>query len=137
MSAALFRPFSFKSLHLKNRIVMAPLTRAFSPDGVVTDDMAAYYRRRAEGEVGLIITEGTGVARPAALNHKDNGGKCTGIFRSNFVLMPSRVAPRLSPLPIFSLRDNEITTRTEVGRSDSEDDLGTQLGASCLNLQEN
>jgi 2,4-dienoyl-CoA reductase-like NADH-dependent reductase (Old Yellow Enzyme family) len=67
----LFRPFSFKSLHLKNRIVMAPLTRAFSPDGVVTDDMAAYYRRRAEGEVGLIITEGTGVARPASLNHKD------------------------------------------------------------------
>lgn len=71
MSAALFQPFSLKTLHLKNRVVMAPLTRAFSPDGVVTDDVAAYYRRRAEGEVGFIITEGTGVDRPASLNHKD------------------------------------------------------------------
>ncbi len=51
MSAALFQPFSFKGLHLKNRVVIAPLTRAFSPGGVVTDGVAAYYRRRAEGEV--------------------------------------------------------------------------------------
>ncbi len=65
---ALFRPFDFKSLKLPNRVVMAPMTRAFSPGGVATDAVAAYYRRRAENEVGLIITEGTGVARPASLN---------------------------------------------------------------------
>jgi len=65
---ALFRPFSCKSLHLKNRIVMAPMTRSFSPGGVPTSEVAAYYRRRAEAEVGLILSEGTGVARPAALN---------------------------------------------------------------------
>ena len=65
---ALFKPFAFKSLKLPNRVVMAPMTRSFSPGGVATDDVAAYYRRRAENQVGLIITEGTGVARPASLN---------------------------------------------------------------------
>ena len=63
----LFSPFSFKSLNLKNRIVMAPMTRSFSPGGVPTDDVAAYYRRRAENDVGLILSEGTGVDRPASL----------------------------------------------------------------------
>lgn len=48
---------------------MAPMTRSFSPGGIPTDDVAAYYRRRAEGGVGLIVTEGTVVERPAARNH--------------------------------------------------------------------
>ena len=65
---ALFTPFSFKGLTLKNRIVMAPMTRSFSPGGVATADVAAYYRRRAEGQVGLIVSEGTGVRRAASLN---------------------------------------------------------------------
>jgi len=65
---ALFTPFSFKGLHLKNRVVMAPMTRSHSPGGVATKEVAAYYRRRAEAEVGFIITEGTGVRRPASLN---------------------------------------------------------------------
>lgn len=65
---SLFKPFEFKSLKMPNRVVMAPMTRSFSPGGVATDDVAAYYRRRAENQVGLIITEGTGVARDASLN---------------------------------------------------------------------
>jgi 2,4-dienoyl-CoA reductase-like NADH-dependent reductase (Old Yellow Enzyme family) len=65
---ALFRPFTIKTLTLPNRIVMAPMTRSFSPGGIPTDDVAAYYRRRAEGGVGLIVTEGTVVERPAARN---------------------------------------------------------------------
>lgn len=64
----LFKPFSLKSLELKNRIVMAPMTRSFSPGHVPGADVAAYYRRRAEGDVGLIVSEGVGVARPASLN---------------------------------------------------------------------
>ena len=36
-SASLFQPFTCKSLHLPNRIVMAPMTRSFSPGGVPTD----------------------------------------------------------------------------------------------------
>lgn len=64
----LFQPFKLKSLELKNRIVMAPMTRSFSPGGVPTPDVAEYYVRRAEGEVGLIITEGTVINRPASSN---------------------------------------------------------------------
>ncbi|RZM27029.1 MAG: NADH:flavin oxidoreductase, partial [Pedobacter sp.] len=64
----LFRPFSLKSLHIKNRIVMAPMTRSFSPNGVPTADVAAYYRKRAEGEVGLILSEGTVIERVSSSN---------------------------------------------------------------------
>ncbi len=63
---SIFRPFSLKSLNIKNRIVMAPMTRAFSPDGIPTDDVAAYYEKRAAAEVGLILSEGTVINRPAA-----------------------------------------------------------------------
>lgn len=45
---------------------MAPMTRRFSPDGIPNAQVASYYRRRAEGGVGLIITEGTTIGRPAA-----------------------------------------------------------------------
>ncbi len=65
---SLFQPFTFKGLTLPNRVVMAPMTRSKSPGGVPTADVAAYYARRAGADVGLIITEGTGVARPVALN---------------------------------------------------------------------
>ncbi|WP_293749632.1 NADH:flavin oxidoreductase [uncultured Paraglaciecola sp.] len=63
---SLFKPFNLKSLSLKNRIAMAPMTRSFSPDGVPTEDVASYYRRRAEGGTGLIITEGTTIDDPVA-----------------------------------------------------------------------
>jgi 2,4-dienoyl-CoA reductase-like NADH-dependent reductase (Old Yellow Enzyme family) len=65
-SSPLFRPFSYKSLSLPNRVVMAPMTRGKSPNGVPGEDVAAYYRRRAAGGVGLIITEGTTIDRPGA-----------------------------------------------------------------------
>lgn len=66
--SSLFQPFEHKSLRLTNRIVMAPMTRCFSPNGIPTADVAAYYARRAMGEVGLIVTEGTVVERPASKN---------------------------------------------------------------------
>ena len=64
----LFRPFRIKSLELRNRVVMAPMTRSFSPNGVPGENVAAYYRRRAEGGVGLILSEGTVIDRPASRN---------------------------------------------------------------------
>jgi 2,4-dienoyl-CoA reductase-like NADH-dependent reductase (Old Yellow Enzyme family) len=67
----LFRPLAFKRLVLPNRIVMAPMTRSMSPGGVPGADVAAYYRRRAEGDVGLIITEGTYISHPGAGFHPD------------------------------------------------------------------
>ena len=65
---ALFQPFAFKGLTLPNRIVMAPMTRGMSPGGVATPEVAAYYARRAAAEVGLIVSEGTGVERTVSLN---------------------------------------------------------------------
>ncbi len=73
----LFQPFTLKALSLANRVVMAPMTRGFSPGGIPGPDVAAYYRRRAEGGVGLIITEGTYIA------HSSSG--------------PSTTYPRLAP----------------------------------------
>ncbi|MGH9737946.1 MAG: NADH:flavin oxidoreductase [Candidatus Acidiferrales bacterium] len=67
-AAALFTPFTLNGVTLSNRIVMAPMTRNFSPRGVPSPDVAGYYRRRAEGGAGLIITEGTSPNHPEAAN---------------------------------------------------------------------
>lgn len=56
----LFSPITLGPLTLRNRIAMAPLTRQMAEaDGTPTDEMVAYYARRARGGLGLIITEGT------------------------------------------------------------------------------
>ncbi|NKI18191.1 NADH:flavin oxidoreductase [Spongiibacter sp. KMU-166] len=68
---AFFQTFQCKSLTLRNRFAMAPMTRSGSPGGVVSDTMRDYYQRRAAGGVGLIISEGTGINRPGALNDKN------------------------------------------------------------------
>lgn len=70
-TSALFEPFEGGGLTLTNRVVMAPMTRVHSPGGVPGPEVAAYYRRRAEGGVGLIITEGTAIDHPAAVSHQD------------------------------------------------------------------
>ncbi len=63
--APLFTPYRLGSAHLPNRFVMAPMTRQFSPGGVPTAEVAAYYARRA-AHVGLLITEGTYVGHLSA-----------------------------------------------------------------------
>jgi 2,4-dienoyl-CoA reductase-like NADH-dependent reductase (Old Yellow Enzyme family) len=67
----LFAPLQVKSLRLKNRIVMALMTRSFSPNGVPASNVADYYDRRAAGGGGWIISEGTVVQRPASSNDPD------------------------------------------------------------------
>ncbi len=63
---ALFAPFRLGSLELPTRVVMAPMTRSFSPGGVPNAKVVEYYRRRAAAGVGLIVTEGTTVGHKAA-----------------------------------------------------------------------
>lgn len=67
----LFTPFRHGSLTLQSRIVMAPMTRAFSPGGVPTEAVADYYARRAAAGVGLIVTEGAWIDHPSAGNDPD------------------------------------------------------------------
>jgi N-ethylmaleimide reductase len=66
--SSLFSTFNLGPLELRNRTVMAPLTRSrATPDGVPTELMEAYYAQRAGA--GLIVSEGVvvspqGVAYP-------------------------------------------------------------------------
>lgn len=64
----LFRPLTLGGVTIPNRIAMAPMTRGMCPGGVPGADVAAYYRRRTEGGVGLIITEGTWIPQANASN---------------------------------------------------------------------
>ncbi len=53
----LFDPTKVGSMELRNRIVMAPMTRCRAIDNIPNELMASYYQQRATA--GLIITEGT------------------------------------------------------------------------------
>ncbi|MFT8211334.1 MAG: NADH:flavin oxidoreductase [Symbiopectobacterium sp.] len=64
----LFTPFALKGLQLPNRIVMAPMTLGMAKEGIPGSANAEYYRRRVQGNVGLILTEGTVVNRPDSRN---------------------------------------------------------------------
>lgn len=60
---SLLAPISWDFLELRNRIVMAPMTRGRSPDHVPGILLPTYYGQRSSA--GLIITEGTFVSRQA------------------------------------------------------------------------
>lgn len=72
---ALKEPLRLKSITLRNRFAMAPMTRSFCPGGIPGDDVIGYYRRRAEGGVGLIVTEAIGPDHPAAIGDTGLGEK--------------------------------------------------------------
>lgn len=57
MSELLYSPTKLGDLDLKNRVVMAPMTRSRAIGNVPNELMATYYGQRSEA--GLIITEGT------------------------------------------------------------------------------
>ena len=64
-SNTLFSPFQNKRLNLKNRFVMAPMTRSRTrTNGIPTAMNAEYYAQRASA--GLIISEATNIS-PEAL----------------------------------------------------------------------
>jgi 2,4-dienoyl-CoA reductase-like NADH-dependent reductase (Old Yellow Enzyme family) len=64
MMSTLFTPVKLGALYTRNRIIMAPLTRARATrNHVPTPIMAEYYAQRASA--GLIIGEATGISRQA------------------------------------------------------------------------
>ncbi|KUN54906.1 1,2-oxophytodienoate reductase [Streptomyces canus] len=65
----LVRPLTVNGLTVPNRIVMASMTREFSPGGIPGENVASYYSRRAGAGVGLIVTEG------AYVGHDSAGGR--------------------------------------------------------------
>jgi len=56
-----FRPFTYKGLNLPNRVVMAPMTRSFSPNGIVTEDTLRSTTAAGPKARSVIISEGTGL----------------------------------------------------------------------------
>jgi N-ethylmaleimide reductase len=81
----LFTPLKLGALELRNRVVMAPMTRSrASEGGLPTDIMVDYYRQRASA--GLIISEGIA---PSA----DGRGYCRtpGIYNEEQVRAWARV----------------------------------------------
>ncbi|UVO49709.1 NADH:flavin oxidoreductase [Sphingomonas sp. SUN019] len=67
MLDSLMVPFAYKSLKLANRFVMAPMSRYFAPGGTPGREIADYYRRRIDGGVAGVITEGVAVDVPGAV----------------------------------------------------------------------
>src|SRR5690625_4510237 len=69
---SLFQPLQLGAVRLRNRIVMAPLSRArASQDRVPNDLMRNYYRQRASA--GLIITEAASVS-PQGVGQQNTPG---------------------------------------------------------------
>ncbi|MBK7867925.1 MAG: alkene reductase [Ignavibacteriales bacterium] len=60
MEKNLFTGIKIGNIELKNRIVMAPMTRSRAPETFATELTAKYYAQRASA--GLIITEGTQIS---------------------------------------------------------------------------
>jgi len=62
---ALLKEYIMGNIKLRNRVVMAPMTRsrANNPENAPTDLMAKYYEQRASA--GLIITEGSQISKRA------------------------------------------------------------------------
>lgn len=93
----LFEPYRSVSLNLKNRIVLAPMTRGRAgPDRVPNDLMAEYYHQRSTA--GLLITEAT-VVSEQGIGWIDS----PGIYADEMVEGWRKVTDRLKPTgtPIF------------------------------------
>ena len=57
----LFTPFDLAGTPLRNRVVMAPLTRARAPNDIADERIALYYAQRATA--GMIVSEGTPISQ--------------------------------------------------------------------------
>ena len=88
-TSILFEPYSLGKFRLKNRIVLAPMTRGRAgPERVPNDMMAEYYHQRASA--GLIITEAT-VISPQGIGWIDS----PGIYTDEMVAGWRKVTDRL------------------------------------------
>lgn len=89
MKPDLFQSFSLKGLELKNRIVMAPMTRLRAlEDGTPSEIMSEYYSQRASA--GLIVTECTMVS---PLSH--GYMCCPGMYKAAHVQGWSRITEKV------------------------------------------
>jgi 2,4-dienoyl-CoA reductase-like NADH-dependent reductase (Old Yellow Enzyme family) len=61
----LLSPLRIGTVTLRNRIVSSAHDTVMAHDGLVTDRLVAYHRARAEGGVGLVVTQAAGIHETA------------------------------------------------------------------------
>lgn len=67
MTSQLFSPLALKpGVTLANRFVMPAMQRGYCIDGAPTSELSAYYRRRVEGGVAMVIGESCAIDHPSA-----------------------------------------------------------------------
>ncbi|TFZ01892.1 alkene reductase [Ramlibacter humi] len=112
---SLFDPVHAGKLALRNRIVMAPLTRNRAPGAVPTPLMAEYYAQRASA--GLLVTEAT------AVSHQGQGyADVPGLYTSEALQAWKRVTDA-----VHAKGGRIVTQLWHVGRV-SHDSLQPQGG---------
>ena len=92
MTYRLLEPFRLHDLELRNRVVMAPLTRSRSgPDRVPNATMAEYYAQRSSA--GLIVSEATTIS-PQANGWLESPGIYTDAMEAGWRLITNTVHAR-------------------------------------------
>lgn len=82
----LFEPIKFRNIELKNRVVMSPMCMYSAEDGVANEFHYVHYGSRAQGGVGLIITEATAVEPRGRITNK-----CLGIWNDEQALALKKI----------------------------------------------
>jgi len=82
----LFTPITFRNIELKNRIVMSPMCMYSAEEGVANDFHFVHYGSRAQGGVGLLITEATAVEPCGRITNK-----CLGIWNDEQALALKKI----------------------------------------------
>lgn len=135
----LFRGFTHRKIELPTRLVMAPLPRLLSQNGVPTAEMLRYYLRRAQHMVGLIITEPVAVddsasAADAGMARFYGGaalrawkGVCRAVHST-----PCRIAPQLCHVGMLrpAQGDMPFSASPAIGPSGIDPLTGEQRGES-------
>jgi len=57
----LFSPLTINQLKLKNRIILPAMHLNYTPNGKITDQLIAFYAKRAQGGAGLMIAGGCAI----------------------------------------------------------------------------
>ncbi len=93
---SLFKPLSIENLHLKNRIVLAPMTRGRAgAERVPNDLMAEYYYQRSSA--GLLITEATIISKQG-IGWIDSPGIYTQEMVAGWRKVTEKVKPTGTPI---------------------------------------
>ncbi len=92
----LFKPLSIENLHLKNRIVLAPMTRGRAgAERVPNDLMAEYYFQRSSA--GLLITEATVISKQG-IGWIDSPGIYTQEMVAGWCKVTEKIKPTGTPI---------------------------------------